>query len=124
MNEPWSTALPEVVNQRGVSLQSIGVHETAWPLDLAQTITTALREHGFAILGGDVYDRAADGSFQPSYANWYCEIGRSEPWQTYAVRSCVHAAEYLRQLPPGSNGWFTVVASNKPTAMQLAVRHD
>ena len=46
-----------------------------------------LKCSGFAVLGGDVYERESDGYFRPTYNNWHCERIASESKNAYTVES-------------------------------------
>ncbi len=122
MTEAWVELVPEAVRSSGLSLAPVGVNETAWPIRCADLLIPALRNFGYAILGGDIYVHNAS-KFAPAYANWFCTINIGEPWDTYAQRSCSEAAKYLVGHHLESDWWFTLVATSKPDAAQLAMSH-
>lgn len=62
--------LPREMLTNGISLNSIGIDETAWKFKQAIEVIEYLYNKGYLILGGDVY--VFDGfSIKPTYDNWY-----------------------------------------------------
>ena len=119
----WISQLPAVIRERGVSLQGIGIDETAWPIDIAAEVIDVLRQGSWAVLGGDLF-RQAGASLSHTYDNWHCDIVSGEPWAAYAQRSCESASRYLAGISTSPSRWFTVVAVAKPDAQQLAKSYD
>jgi Immunity protein 40 len=76
-----------------------------------------------AVLGGDILS-GSGGTLSPTHDTWSCDIQIAEPWSDYVIRSCAHAARYLETLKKRPELWFTLVASARPNAAQLAKSYD
>jgi hypothetical protein len=71
--EDWLDKLPCETGSMGVSLASQHVNSTVFPAAVALPVVDALQSMGLVILGGDFWKRQDDGSFKPSYENWFAE---------------------------------------------------
>lgn len=122
MTETRLEFVPAKVMSLGQSLMPFGVNETAWPILCADVLIPTLRNSGYAILGGDIYVHEAS-TFMPAYENWFCSINGGEQWDTFAHRSCSEASQYLSGQHQKTDRWFTLVATLKPDAAQLATSY-
>jgi hypothetical protein len=111
------------MQKKGVSLSSLGVMETAWPVDSFEEIVRSALSARFAVLGGDILTCAGD-SFRYTYNSWSASVLGGESWPEYVTRSCADAQRYLAKLRGRSDLWFTLVAADKPNAKQLVEGYD
>jgi Immunity protein 40 len=119
----WTESLVPAVRAMGANLTSQGIANIAWPLDSAADVIEHVRSAGWAVLGGDLFEKRAD-RFKHSYDNWNCGIRAGEAWLDYVNRSCDHALGYLGQSRLGSELWFSAEVVEKPNAAQLAKSYD
>jgi Immunity protein 40 len=119
----WTTHLSSEMQKKGVSLSSLGVMETAWPVDSFEEIVRSALSARFAVLGGDILTCAGD-SFRYTYNSWSASVLGGESWPEYVTRSCADAQRYLAKLRGRSDLWFTLVAADKPNAKQLVEGYD
>ncbi len=65
--------LLEFYARRGQSLCGFGINEAVLPLESSEVALLIFSELGLCILGGDIYKRLDEDSFNPTYENWYFE---------------------------------------------------
>src|SRR5512139_3407983 len=87
---------------KGVSLDGLGLRETALRRDDALEAIQALEGSSVSILGGDVSVQR-QGSVQSAYANWYVDRRDEELLTEFAARSWLKAAEYIAGYPRREN---------------------
>lgn len=82
----------------GISLEELGVHDSAFTRIDALSAIILLQNSDLAILGGDVYARA-DSMIKPTYDNWYCDPNPDEQNNNYLIRTLRTASEYIENYP-------------------------
>jgi hypothetical protein len=118
MSRPWRHLLPPLVRAAARPLDVGGGVVLAWPVKRAMQVVSATQRIPCAILGGDIFE--ANGErLVPAYANWSCDIERSETWGAYMRRSNAEAAKYLSTLSKTKSLWFVPICTLDPTAAQL-----
>src|SRR5262249_55825042 len=100
----------ELLRERGISLEPLGIKETALLREDALSALTLLREEGAQVLGGDVYFRSGD-RIRIAYANWFSQRARGEGDEDFSRRSCEEARAYISAFEPpqGLTAIFTLV---------------
>lgn len=98
MTDPFK----ELLVQKGVPLNELGIHEVALRLDDALRAIRWLRESSVPVLGGDVYFDH-QGNIEPAYANWYVDRKGEESRKDFADRSCLQAESYIAGFPKGTD---------------------
>lgn len=113
-NDILKNLVPQQILQRGVSLDALGLDEVGWRKNDALEILQTLSVSNIAILGGDVYRRAAD-SWRATGDSWYCNHRPDESYERFALRSQEKAEEYIRAYSPdrSRNSLFVLVVSTK-----------
>jgi hypothetical protein len=103
----------QLLEARGVSLQSFGVRDIALRREDAALALKYLREASVPVLGGDVYFQR-DSRLELAYANWHCDANAGEPPGDYLSRSVVAAEQYIRRFPdhPDVTPLFAIVAGD------------
>jgi hypothetical protein len=119
----WTLSIDAEVREKGIDLSSHGISNVGWSVDCANEVISTLQLKGWAILGGDIFERQA-GRFVHSYQSWECDINTGEPWPSYAERSCTYALASLSIFRGNPGLWFTAEVLEKPTATQLARSYD
>ncbi len=80
----------EFYSRSAESLKNNGIDEKALPIGEANAILQLFRSNNVLVLGGDVYVKKMDGSFELFYADWFYEGVDVED-------SITKAKNYLRQ---------------------------
>ena len=103
--------LPTKLLESGIFLISVGVASIAWKFEQAIEVIEYLHNHGYTILGGDVYayDRS---SIKSTYDNW-CHNESETEHDREAGRK--KAIDYITkyQLRNGDNYIYDIVFSRK-----------
>lgn len=68
----------EIYARYGHSLIDHGLNEAALPINAAVEAIGLFSGGGWKILGGDVYSRSTDKSFESTYENWFYS---GDDWQ-------------------------------------------
>ncbi len=110
MKEYELSSLPADLQDRKVSLQTLGISEYGWELDDVRSVVSTIRSLGRAVIGGDIYYESG-GVFEPAYANWWCEPEKGESKDAFLTRSAEYALVYAKgvSVPPGKKAIFVVV---------------
>lgn len=90
---------PNLLQDRGVSLDQLGLRERALHRNDALQAIDLLSHANVPILGGDVY-LLSGTSVRLAYANWHAERREDETEDAYCKRSWALAEEYIRKYPP------------------------
>lgn len=80
----------EFYSRLGESLKNNGINEKALPISETNTILDIYLSNHFLVLGGDIYVKKINGSFELFYADWFYEGDNIED-------SITKAKKYLRQ---------------------------
>ena len=121
MTEEWISFLSDHLKAKGTPLNKFGIDATAWPISCGEGIISSLQQHGWTILGGDLYKVHA-GALRLTYDSWSCNVRKTESWSLYQLRSCDAARQFISGWLQ-SDRWVSVVAVSKPNAQQLASIH-
>lgn len=82
---------------KGTSLSSIGIQETAWRWADAISIINELASRGHAILGGDVYEVRGEAP-RPTIDSWGIDWDpSSSTWEQYVQASKDKAVSYIQR---------------------------
>lgn len=98
-----SVAYRELLESRGISLEALGVAETAVRREDALRAVELIETAGRAILGGDVYV-VDEGRIDSAYANWHSDRRKDEPSEAFVARSCAEARSYITKYPDPPRG--------------------
>lgn len=91
----------------GQSLESMGISEIAWKSQDALRVIDFLANHGYTILGGDVYTCIENG-IQSTYDSWYINKSHSE---NFVRDSREKAFEYITHYKKynGDNYLYSII---------------
>lgn len=94
MRPKYLDRLPDRLLQVCESLEHIGVHEVAWRYPIVLEVINLSAEHGFALLGGDVY---GNGLWSPIATgdSWYVNAAGLLSWSAYVEQSRRKALDYI-----------------------------
>ena len=92
------TEYRELLESRGISLQSPGLTEIALSRADAILAVGLLRRASIPILGGDVYFKKVTG-IESAYANWHSDPMDGESRDNYVTRSCLDSLNYIESFP-------------------------
>ena len=103
-----------ILATKGISLQRLGLSDTALRKDDALDAIRVLSGLSVPILGGDVYLERR-GSIEPGYANWHADRHDGETEKEFALRSCLKAEDYVGKFPErsGEHPLFVLVTSSE-----------
>lgn len=104
-----NSILPEEIWKSRISLENLGVKDTAWMFSEVIKVIDILKSNGYMILGGDVYKRVND-KIEATYDSWY--INKSK----VSVNEAMQKAEsYIKVYHErnGDNYVYSVIVANK-----------
>jgi len=87
-----------LLESRGISLQSPGLTEIALNRVDALLAIDLVRSASISILGGDVYFNEVTGIVS-AYANWHCDPVEGEDRNDFVFRSCRETKDYIESFP-------------------------
>jgi hypothetical protein len=88
----------QLIENCGISLQSLGIDDIALNREDAICATDLLCTSTIPILGGDVYIKKAN-RIELAYANWHSDPSSNETRAQFAERSCSEAKQYIFDYP-------------------------
>jgi hypothetical protein len=93
----------ELLNTKGVSLQTLGIRDTGLERSEALFAIEFLKEDSIPNFGRRrLPPNGAD--IEPSYANWHCDPKPGERKEYYFTRSWLTAQDYIKKYPEPVNG--------------------
>lgn len=87
-----------LIENRGISLQGLGLNETALSRADAIHAVNLLRCASIPILGGDVYFKKVTG-IESAIANSFSEPRKEESRDSFTTRSCHETESYIVRFP-------------------------
>ncbi len=107
--------IPERLRHSAVSLEHMRLSEYAWKRDDALSAIHELAEQGYAILGGDVLIKSADGMTH-TYDNWYFNRSEEMPWKEFILKSREYAVSYIKRYSEKNKGdyYYVIVFTDEP----------
>jgi immunity protein 40 of polymorphic toxin system len=106
----------QLLDEKGISLQSPGLRERALRRDDALNAISLLSARNVEVLGGDVY-LLREGKIRVAYANWSVKRLADESDNDYRKRSWERAREYIRSYPnapdPADIPIFVIVSKGR-----------
>lgn len=97
MAQFWNCELDDILSC-GVSLEAEGVHNFGLDRQSALHALTKIRDLGYAILGGDVFEWH-EGRLVHTYDNWCAERLHGESFTAFVGRSNDLATRYVSEYP-------------------------
>jgi hypothetical protein len=106
------TAYHRLLQERGVSLEPLGIREIALRRSDALNALDFLRAGAAPLLGGDVF-WLIRGRLELAYANWQTDREASRSTREHSEMACAQAATYIARFPEkaGAEPLFSLIVA-------------